>query len=95
MENVYVAAFSAASAAVAVVAVVFVAITDAPPWHAAPYLTFIIVDVFLCFRLPFRLMFAVCVRQLVCWHFSTYFTSALSRNELRLSFRLCLLRKTT
>lgn len=58
MENVYVAAFSAASAAVAVVAVVFVAITDAPPWHAAPYLTFIIVDVFYVFAC----LFAWCSR---------------------------------
>lgn len=49
MENVYVAAFSAASAAVAVVDAVVVAIAAAPPWHAAPYLTFIIVDVFYVF----------------------------------------------
>lgn len=46
MENVYVAAFNAASAAVAVVPALIVSLAAAPPWHAAPYLTFIIVDVF-------------------------------------------------
>lgn len=51
MENVYVAAFSAASAAV--VPALIVSLAAAPPWHAAPYLTFIIVDVFYVFACLF------------------------------------------
>lgn len=51
MENVYVAAFSAASAAV--VPALIVSLAAAPPWHAAPYLTFIIVDVFNVFACLF------------------------------------------